>query len=80
MVVADRDAAKALSDLEQSGKDMIRFVPCPCHLLVIVCCRATARVTTGQRKSLDQIEQVTENKGEDGNTYWTYDHISQVNI
>lgn len=39
--------------------------------------RATARVTTGQRKSLDQIEQVTAKQGEDGNTYWTYDHISQ---
>ncbi|DBA69530.1 TPA: hypothetical protein ACH3X2_012730 [Trebouxia sp. C0005] len=39
--------------------------------------RATARVTTGQRKSLDQIEQVQQKQGEDGNVYWTYDHISQ---
>lgn len=39
--------------------------------------RATTRVTTGQRKSLDQVEQVRERQGDDGNTYWTYDHISQ---
>ena len=41
-------------------------------------CRATARVTTGQRKSLDQVEEVQQKQGEDGGTYWTYDHISQV--
>ena len=35
-------------------------------------------MTTGQRKSLDQVEQVRERQGEDGSTYWTYDHISQV--
>ena len=42
------------------------------------CCRATARVTTGQRKILDQVEQVQQKQAEDGSTYWTYDHISQV--
>lgn len=41
-------------------------------------CRATARVTTGQRKSLEQVEQVERKEGEDGHTYFTYDHISQV--
>ncbi|KAL3162370.1 hypothetical protein ABBQ32_010049 [Trebouxia sp. C0010 RCD-2024] len=39
--------------------------------------RATARVTTGQRKSLEQVEQVQRKEGEDGHTYFTYDHISQ---
>jgi len=39
--------------------------------------RATARVTTGQRKSLDQIDNVTEKQAEDGSTYYFYDHVSQ---
>ena len=46
--------------------------------IVVTLCRATARVTTGQRKSLDQVEEVQQKQGEDGGTYWTYDHISQV--
>lgn len=37
-------------------------------------------MTTGQRKSLDQVEKVQQKQGEDGNVYWTYDHISQVQM
>ena len=48
------------------------------HVQQISECRATARVTTGQRKSLDQIEQLRSEQGDDGTTYLFYDHISQV--
>lgn len=40
-------------------------------------CRSTARVTTGQRVSLNTIEEAaTETR--DGHTYWAYEHTSQV--
>ena len=43
------------------------------------CCRSTARVTTGQRVSLNSIESAVQ-ESRDGLTYWVYEHLSQVII
>lgn len=40
-------------------------------------CRSTARVTTGQRVSLNTIEEAGQ-ETRDGHPYWTYEHTSQV--
>ena len=40
-------------------------------------CRSTARVTTGQRVSLNSIESAAQ-ETRDGLTYWVYEHLSQV--
>lgn len=42
-------------------------------------CRSTARVTEGQRVALQQVEKVQAEE-RDGTTYWTYDHLSQVDL
>lgn len=39
--------------------------------------RSTARLTTGQRTSLNEIENV-QAQTRDGQTFWVYEHISQV--
>ena len=40
-------------------------------------CRSTARVSSGQRVSLNDVEVVREETRE-GSPYWVYEHISQV--
>lgn len=42
-----------------------------------MCGRSTARVTTGQRVSLNSIESAMAEE-RDGQKYWVYEHLSQV--
>ena len=43
----------------------------------LMCGRSTARVTTGQRVSLNSIESAVAEE-RDGQKYWVYEHLSQV--
>ena len=49
------------------------------RLKTVCCSRSTARVTTGQRVSLNSIESAVQ-ESRDGLTYWVYEHLSQVII
>lgn len=40
--------------------------------------RSTARVSTGQRVSLNSVEEAASEERE-GHKYWVYEHLSQVN-
>ena len=53
---------------------------CPAPWSQRVCAsvaRSTARVSTGQRVSLNSVEQAAK-EARNGQTYWAYEHLSQV--
>ena len=45
----------------------------------MVMARSTARVSTGQRVSLNSIEEASKEE-RDGHMYWVYEHLSQVSV
>lgn len=42
-----------------------------------MCCRSTARLSSGQRTALNDIEEVHKEERE-GQAYWVYEHTTQV--
>ncbi len=43
--------------------------------------RSTARITTGQRISLNNVESASaEIRGDDGTIYYVFEHVSQVKV
>jgi hypothetical protein len=40
--------------------------------------RSTGRMTTGQRVSLNSVEEASVQRGEDGTLYFFFEHVAQV--